>query len=112
MFAKHRLVFDACAYLLRLQALATLADQTEGDVRCCLNTLQFLGRQKGAVRSSDVATACAGHKDIATSAFSVWQQLLWKRVRSVVCHDHSNLSMLQFASIQNIAVPPSSCICS
>lgn len=39
-----------------------------------------MGRQKGAVRSADVATACAGHKDIATSAFSIWQQLFWQRV--------------------------------
>lgn len=58
----------------------TLADRTEGDVRCCLNTLQFLGRRRGAVRSADAASACAGHKDIATSAFAMWQQLLWQRV--------------------------------
>lgn len=66
------------------QALVTLADRTEGDVRCCLNTLQFLGRRRGAVRAADIASACAGHKDIATSAFSVWQQLFWQRVR--VCY--------------------------
>lgn len=65
-----------------LQALVTLADRAEGDVRCCLNTLQFLGRQRGAVRAADVASATAGHKDVSTSAFAVWQQLLWQRVRA------------------------------
>lgn len=57
-----------------------LAERSAGDVRCCLNTLQFLGRRRGAVRAADAAGACAGHKDVQQAAFSVWEQLLWTRV--------------------------------
>lgn len=59
-----------------------LAERTEGDVRCCINTLQFLARQKRVVRVADVATAGAGHKDISKGAFDIWQQLFWLRVCS------------------------------
>lgn len=63
-----------------VQGLATLAERSAGDVRCCLNTLQFLGRRGRAVRAADVASTCAGHKDITRGAFAVWEQLLWTRV--------------------------------
>ena len=66
-----------------MKALATLAERAAGDVRCCLNTLQFLGRRPGrTVRAADVAGACAGHKDVQQGAFAVWEQLLWTRVRA------------------------------
>lgn len=67
------------------QALAVLAERSAGDVRCCLNTLQFLSRRRRTVKSGDVAGVCAGHKDVQQGAFAVWEQLLWTRVSACCC---------------------------
>ena len=61
-----------------------LAERTECDVRSCLNTLQFLARRQKDVRAADVAHQQVGQKDITRSAFAVWQELFWQRVRSVL----------------------------
>ena len=63
-----------------LQALAALVERAQGDVRACLNTLQLLARAGRPVRLADVKAAAAGHKDIAASAFGLWQDLFSDRV--------------------------------
>ncbi len=58
-----------------LQALATLCEKTEHDVRSCLNTLQFLSKRTKAIRTSHVSGLQCAQKDMVKSAFGVWQDL-------------------------------------
>ena len=63
-----------------MQALASLCEGTEQDMRACLNTLQFLARRCERVRLADVEGAAIGQKDVTRSAFSLWQRLLSSKV--------------------------------
>lgn len=57
------------------QALTTLCERTEHDVRSCLNTLQFLSKRTRSIRSSHVSGVQCAQKDMVKSAFGVWQDL-------------------------------------
>ncbi|GAX73943.1 hypothetical protein CEUSTIGMA_g1393.t1 [Chlamydomonas eustigma] len=62
------------------QALGALCDRTECDIRCCINTLQFMARQhhqKITLRS--VEQIAIGAKDATKGAFSLWNYLLQAR---------------------------------
>lgn len=76
-----------------LQALITLCDKTEQDLRSCLNTLQFLAKRKSLICSTDLTGLQCGQKDISKSAFQMWQQLFLDKVcmlhptpSSCICH--------------------------
>ena len=58
------------------KSLAKLVDSTDGDLRSCLNTLQFI-RTKGGGRVDDAAlrSAAVGSKDGGTSLGAVWDRL-------------------------------------
>ncbi|CAK0735135.1 hypothetical protein CVIRNUC_000533 [Coccomyxa viridis] len=64
------------------QALITLCDKTEQDLRSCLNTLQFLGKRRQAICIADLAGLQCGQKDISKSAFAMWQQLFHDKGRA------------------------------
>lgn len=68
---------------LAYQALVQLAERSECDMRCCLNTLQFLARAGRRIRPADVTGLNIGLKDMTKGAFAVWNQLLSTRVRSL-----------------------------
>lgn len=63
-----------------LQALTRLCEQTECDVRSCLNTLQFLARKGRPIKLADLAGLSIGQKDINKGAFTIWQDLLQIKV--------------------------------
>lgn len=64
------------------QALLTLAEKAECDVRSCLNTLQFLAKRGGRITVSTINDLNVGQKDTTKGAFVVWKQLLSSRARS------------------------------
>ncbi|KAI7903695.1 uncharacterized protein BX663DRAFT_551381 [Cokeromyces recurvatus] len=58
-----------------LRTLCLLAETTDGDVRSCLNTLQFV-RGKSKVFTKDmIDEASVGKKDMSKSLFSIWEEL-------------------------------------
>ncbi|KAG1110739.1 hypothetical protein G6F42_015240 [Rhizopus arrhizus] len=58
-----------------LRTLSLLSETTDGDLRSCLNTLQFV-RGKSAVLTRDMLKeAGLGQKDMGQSVFSVWEDL-------------------------------------
>ena len=63
-----------------LQALTRLCEQTECDVRSCLNTLQFLARKGRPIKVADLAGLSIGQKDISKGAFTIWQDLVQIKV--------------------------------
>ena len=65
---------------LGMQALMTLADKTDCDVRACLNTLQFLSKKHTRIRVADVARLSIGQKDMTKDVFSIWNELLCGKV--------------------------------
>lgn len=73
------------------QAMMTLCDRTEHDVRACLNTLQFLAKRTRKIGNLDVRGVQCGQKDMVKSAFGVWQELFSHAVRHPACrllHEH------------------------
>lgn len=87
-------VLDGC-----LQALTRLCEQTECDVRSCLNTLQFLARKGRPIKVADLAGLSIGQKDINKGAFKIWQDLLQIKVckpapASIMLHAHHYTSAL------------------
>lgn len=58
-----------------LRTLSLLSETTDGDLRSCLNTLQFV-RGKSTVLTRDMLKeAGLGKKDMGQSVFSVWEDL-------------------------------------
>lgn len=70
------------------QALTRLCEQTECDVRSCLNTLQFLARKGRPIKVADLNGLSIGQKDISKGAFSIWQDLTQIKVAfcALTCH--------------------------
>lgn len=68
------------------QALATLCEKTEHDVRSCLNTLQFLSTRTKAIRTTHVSGLQCAQKDMVKSAFGVWQDLFTDKARHLRSH--------------------------
>ncbi|KAI9486107.1 MAG: P-loop containing nucleoside triphosphate hydrolase protein [Benjaminiella poitrasii] len=60
-----------------LRTLCLLAETTDGDVRSCLNTLQFV-RGKSKVFTREMM-AKVGQKDMSKSLFSIWEELFCAR---------------------------------
>ncbi|GLJ40597.1 hypothetical protein SUGI_0838040 [Cryptomeria japonica] len=61
------------------RGLTTLAEFTECDIRACLNTLQFLKRKKEILNVVDVGSQIVGRKDMTSSIFDIWKEVLQKR---------------------------------
>lgn len=66
-------------YKINARALTALAEHTECDIRSCLNTLQFLKRKKEPLNMLDIASQVVGRKDMTSSAFDIWGEVLQKR---------------------------------
>lgn len=75
-----------------MQALTRLCEQTECDVRSCLNTLQFLARKGRPIKLADLAGLSIGQKDISKGAFAIWQDLLQIKV----CNPASTSTVVKF----------------
>ncbi|KAK8861703.1 hypothetical protein IAR55_002526 [Kwoniella newhampshirensis] len=58
-----------------LRVLTTLVDVTSGDVRSCLNTLQFIKSKSSAVTDEAIRSSSVGLKDSGTTLQSVWNSL-------------------------------------
>ena len=61
------------------QALTSLCQQTECDIRACLNTLQFLQRQGRRLAQHDVHSLGVGAKDMRQSIFKVMDRIFVQR---------------------------------
>jgi chromosome transmission fidelity protein 18 len=57
------------------RGLAALVEITEGDVRSCLNTLQFIKSRTSEVTEKTVRTTAVGLKDGGASLHGVWHNL-------------------------------------
>lgn len=57
------------------KSLAALVKVAEGDMRTCLNTLQFVKTKSSKVTEAIVKSAALGLKDTGTSASAVWDSL-------------------------------------
>ncbi|KAI9007309.1 P-loop containing nucleoside triphosphate hydrolase protein [Gaertneriomyces semiglobifer] len=58
-----------------MPTLTALCELTEGDIRSCLNSLQFL-RQKTTLLTIDmVSNLNVGHKDMSKGLFKVWEEI-------------------------------------
>ncbi|KAK6907495.1 hypothetical protein I203_101489 [Kwoniella mangroviensis CBS 8507] len=55
-----------------LRVLTTLVDVTSGDVRSCLNTLQFIKSKSSSVTDEAIRSSSVGMKDSGTTLQSVW----------------------------------------
>ncbi|WWC60447.1 uncharacterized protein I303_103019 [Kwoniella dejecticola CBS 10117] len=55
-----------------LRVLTTLVDVTSGDVRSCLNTLQFIKSKSSSVTDEAIRSSSVGMKDSGTTLQNVW----------------------------------------
>ncbi|CAN8295694.1 unnamed protein product [Cochlearia groenlandica] len=66
--------------------LSALAEYTECDIRCCLNTLQFLNKKNETLNVIDIGSQVVGRKDMSKSLFEIWKEIFntrkMKRERS------------------------------
>ncbi|KAG2224906.1 hypothetical protein INT45_010855 [Circinella minor] len=58
-----------------LRALCLLAEMTDGDIRSCLNTLQFIRGKSSVFTREMLEDAGLGRKDMGKSLFSVWDEI-------------------------------------
>ncbi|KAI8369318.1 P-loop containing nucleoside triphosphate hydrolase protein [Radiomyces spectabilis] len=58
-----------------LRTLSSLGESTDGDVRSCLNTLQFIRGKSDVFTRDMLEQAGVGRKDMGKSLFSVWEEL-------------------------------------
>ncbi|KAL8486812.1 hypothetical protein ACS0TY_023487 [Phlomoides rotata] len=59
-------------------ALSALAEHTECDIRSCLNTLQFLNKQKENLNMLEISSQVLGRKDASKSTFDIWKEIFQK----------------------------------
>ncbi|CAI5483220.1 unnamed protein product [Closterium sp. Yama58-4] len=76
-----RHICEAEGFEADVRGLNALAAQTDGDIRACLNTLQFLHRANRALRASEVAEQVVGRKDATKGLMDVWNEVRWSAVR-------------------------------
>ncbi|ORX89116.1 P-loop containing nucleoside triphosphate hydrolase protein, partial [Basidiobolus meristosporus CBS 931.73] len=57
------------------KALNALYEMTDGDLRSCLNTLQFLKRKTRHVTIDTLSQVYIGRKDMSKSLFTVWENI-------------------------------------
>ncbi|GMH31224.1 hypothetical protein Nepgr_033067 [Nepenthes gracilis] len=62
-----------------LITLTALAECTECDIRSCLNTLQFLYKNKEVLNVLDISSQIIGRKDTARNIFDIWKEIFRKR---------------------------------
>ncbi|XP_013395574.1 chromosome transmission fidelity protein 18 homolog [Lingula anatina] len=88
-----------------MSALLQLCEKTNNDIRSCLNTLQFVQRQKKELTMSSVQSLSVGQKDAHKSLFSVWQDIFQmpkpKRKRFVNPHERGSVQEMQDLLAQN-----------
>ncbi|EIW66530.1 hypothetical protein TREMEDRAFT_34848, partial [Tremella mesenterica DSM 1558] len=70
-----REICDKEALSADLRVLTNLVDVTAGDVRSCLNTLQFIKSRSSIVTDEAIRTSSVGLKDSGTSLQSTWNSL-------------------------------------
>ncbi|GAA5794914.1 hypothetical protein HPULCUR_000262 [Helicostylum pulchrum] len=58
-----------------LRALSMLTDLTDGDIRSCLNTLQYIKGKSPVFTKEMIASSGAGTKDMGQSLFSIWKDI-------------------------------------
>ncbi|KAG9288031.1 hypothetical protein G9A89_017626 [Geosiphon pyriformis] len=58
-----------------LSALSSLTETAEGDIRSCLNTLQFLKQNSSHVTTELIAKSGVGLKDSKKSYFTIWEEI-------------------------------------
>lgn len=58
-----------------LRTLSMLSETTDGDIRSCLNTLQFVRGKSTTFTRDMLDKAGVGSKDMGKSLFSVWEEL-------------------------------------
>ncbi|KAK4510055.1 uncharacterized protein ATC70_006224 [Mucor velutinosus] len=58
-----------------LRTLSLLSETTDGDLRSCLNTLQFVRGKSNVLTRDMLKEAGLGKKDMGQSVFSVWEDL-------------------------------------
>ncbi|KAL0056127.1 hypothetical protein WJX82_007993 [Trebouxia sp. C0006] len=94
LLQRLRSICEAEKLVIDRAALTRLCEQTECDVRSCLNTLQFLARKGRPIKVADLNGLSIGQKDISQGAFSIWQDLTQIK-RSAALQQDSLLSTLQ-----------------
>ncbi|ORY29754.1 hypothetical protein BCR39DRAFT_588132 [Naematelia encephala] len=70
-----RYICDQEALSADLRVLTNLVEITGGDVRSCLNTLQFIKSKSSTVTDEHLRTSSVGLKDSGTTLQSAWQSL-------------------------------------
>lgn len=70
--SRLRRVCDVEKVRVEGRALSVLSTNADGDIRSCLNTLQFLHRQGKSVTTTDVAGLGVGQKDLTRGVFDAW----------------------------------------
>ncbi|KAJ1565258.1 hypothetical protein HK096_003776, partial [Nowakowskiella sp. JEL0078] len=55
-----------------VRAVTSLCELADGDIRNCLNTLQFVKKQTSVLSVKMVESLNIGHKDVLSSLFSIW----------------------------------------
>ncbi|KAI8906203.1 hypothetical protein DFJ77DRAFT_477944 [Powellomyces hirtus] len=58
-----------------LRTLTHLCELTDGDMRSCLNSLQFLKRKTNTLTLDAITGADVGQKDVARGLFVIWQEI-------------------------------------
>ncbi len=110
---EHALVFrvdkpDASRLLARLRelcrreqlaadtkSLLALVDLTDGDIRSCLNTLQFIRKSSAVLRPDHLISSQFGQKDIQQSIFKVWNSVFRKQKHNTALQDLLNEKLRQ-----------------
>ncbi|CAI5493677.1 unnamed protein product, partial [Closterium sp. Naga37s-1] len=75
--SRLRHICEAEGFEADVRGLTALAAQTDGDIRACLNTLQFLHRANRALRASEVAEQVVGRKDTTKGLMDVWNEVFF-----------------------------------
>ncbi|KAJ3415604.1 Chromosome transmission fidelity protein 18 [Chytridiales sp. JEL 0842] len=57
------------------RAIMGLCELTDGDIRSCLNTLQFIRKRSHTLSSAELASIDVGHKDMSRGLFKVWESI-------------------------------------
>ncbi|GAA5862595.1 hypothetical protein JCM8547_002120 [Rhodosporidiobolus lusitaniae] len=76
-----RTICDAEELVTENKHLSTLVDTVEGDLRSCLNTLQFIKRNNSTVHTASIRGSTIGSKDTGTSSSQVLDRLFKKPPR-------------------------------
>ncbi|KAG0169481.1 hypothetical protein DFQ30_003575 [Apophysomyces sp. BC1015] len=58
-----------------LKTLSTLSETMNGDIRSCLNTLQFIQGKGSSVTRGSLSEAGLDQKDAAKSLFTIWEEI-------------------------------------